>query len=180
MILIDKPKLKFLLAGRAVNIEVSSPRYTKGRVYSVGLRHSRTICRAEVLTILTLENGYELRLKHWTQDKAVYLAANPGAIRADYTSNPARAARERDGSPIEAVAGEDLKADPWLERVVKQARERDVERKRTQKLERPRAARIAALERAADAGDQQAKRHLFVIDQRISAAERQQPRKSAG
>ena len=32
MILIDKPKLKFLLAGRAVNIEVSSPKYTKGRV----------------------------------------------------------------------------------------------------------------------------------------------------
>ena len=132
MILLDKAKLKFLLAGRAIDVDV--PRaYDKRRIYSVGVRPKHAVCRAQILNATETADGWTLTIRQHTEDVPVFLAANPGAIRADYTTNPARAAREANGSPIEAV-----RDDAWIAKVAAAASSRDDRLRR----ERAHAARL--------------------------------------
>lgn len=65
MILIDKPRLKFLLAGREITLAIDPGQreYHKGRHYSVGIHHNRTICRAQVMRLRAGAEGVELTLK---------------------------------------------------------------------------------------------------------------------
>jgi hypothetical protein len=130
MIPVTAGTLKFILRGRAVRVEV--PReYRKGKVYSAGTGPKRR-CRVVVVDVARLEGGWELLVRHCSQPPVWYLAASPGAQRADYTSNPLRAAREANGSPIEAVeVGE-----RWLERRAAEASERDDARRRESAAER--------------------------------------------
>lgn len=93
MIIIDKPKLKFLLAGRAVQIEAGRE-YRKGRSYALGLSHKRSICRVEVLDVDgSDEMGWVLSVKLASTDTPRLLAADPAGMRSDYVSDPQKAAR---------------------------------------------------------------------------------------
>lgn len=124
MIVVDKPMLKFLLAGRAVDI--TAPReYKKGSIQHVGIRAKRPICRVEVLERWHDGQVWKLSVRQWTQDTPLYLAAT--FSRGDYTTVAAMAAREADGSPIEAVRG-----DGWFERATAAASERDDQLRREQ------------------------------------------------
>ena len=122
MIVVDRPKLKFLLAGRVITVDVSRE-YKKGRIYSVGVSATKkAICRVQVLETHNTGEGWRLSIGQWTQETPVYLSANPAGMRTDYTSNSFRAAKDPDGSPIEAVRGAD---EAWLAKVAKAAAERD-------------------------------------------------------
>lgn len=94
MILVDKPKLKFLLAGRVVLVGSSHGNYRKGRTYAVGTRANRTICRVEVVKVVATADGFDLSIRQATEDKPRLLARNPGAQRADYVSEPSAAAAD--------------------------------------------------------------------------------------
>jgi hypothetical protein len=121
MIVIDRPKLKFLLAGRAVNIDTPR-RYKPGRTYPAGT--NKTACRVQILETVQLNpRQWRLTIRQVRQEKPVYLAANPGAIRADYTENPAKAARNPDGAALEAVRGTDDTR--WLAKIAERNAERD-------------------------------------------------------
>lgn len=71
MIVIERPKLRFLMAGRAVDVEVPEPaRYRKGRVYALGVTHQNTTCRVEVMAVT--EAAIKVRLPQI--DKPLLLA----------------------------------------------------------------------------------------------------------
>src|SRR5580704_7632227 len=123
VILIEKSKLPFLLNGRVITVDSKRGAFHKGRTYAVGVSRGKTLCRVEILKITPSGDSYELQLRRAHDEKQIYLAASPGAIRADYTENPARAAREADGSPIAAVAGGAEAS--WLKKVAQVAAERD-------------------------------------------------------
>lgn len=132
MIVVDKPMLKFLQAGRSVDI--TAPReYRKGSIQHVGTRPKHPILRVVILDRWHDGDTWKLSVRHWTQDIPVYLAATFG--RGDYTTIAALAARERDGSPIEAVKRDD----GWLTRRAAASSERDDLLRRQQ----AHAARIA-------------------------------------
>lgn len=137
MIHVDKAILKFLLAGRAIDAHTDRE-LTVGRVYAVGEPGARKrTCNAEVTACTPAGDGFQLRLRMPAyREKPHYLTANPAASRADYTENPARAAREPDGSAVEAV---DV-GGKWLARVSAAAASRDDISRR----ERAHLARMAA------------------------------------
>lgn len=93
MIVLDRPKLKFLLAGRAITVDVTRT-YRKGRSYAVGTSHKRSVCRVQVLEIFELnDTTRRLTIKLSTEEKPRLLAANPAGMRSDYTNDPKRAAQ---------------------------------------------------------------------------------------
>jgi hypothetical protein len=102
VIIITKPKLRFLDAGRAITLTVARPRRV-GRDYPAGPRHGHPVTRVHVHACTQTPDGWELKLTQHRIDQAIYLAASPGSQHSDYTTNPARAAREPGGSPIEAA-----------------------------------------------------------------------------
>lgn len=86
MIIIDRPKLKFLMAGRVITIETANPgRYRKGRVYALGLNHQTTTCRVEITDIDP--DAIKVRLPQI--DTPILLAKNPqyGYVEID-PNNP--------------------------------------------------------------------------------------------
>lgn len=103
MIIIDKPKLKFLLAGRSLTITVPDRKrpYRAKRIYAVGLTHRRSVCHAEILGIEQTADGIRLQIRQASIDQPNLLAARS---EFGYTSKPHLAMR---GEP-EAVAGSQL------------------------------------------------------------------------
>jgi hypothetical protein len=118
MIELDSRKLRFLRAGRTV--ELDSPRsYATGKAITVQVHgEQRSRLRVQVLDAQKHEGAWRLRVQQYSREEVWYLTANPGAQRNDYTQNPARAAREPSGGLIEAVRGD-------LDRYAREALKRD-------------------------------------------------------
>jgi hypothetical protein len=102
VIIIDPRKLRFLRAGRTVTVTVVRP-YRVGRDYAAGARRGHAVLRVRIIDCEATSGGWALVVRQHTLEPAVYLAASPGVIRSDYTIRLDQAAREVDGSPIEAV-----------------------------------------------------------------------------
>jgi hypothetical protein len=82
VIVIDRAKVKFLLAGRALTVEDRDPeRYRRGRTYALGTSHRRSICRVEVLAV---EAG-QIKVRLARVDKPLLLARSSqyGYIEVD-------------------------------------------------------------------------------------------------
>ena len=87
MILIDKPKLKFLLAGRQIDVDVNRA-YRKGRVYAVGVRHNKpATCRVQILECKAQENGWTIRVQRLSGD-IVRLMTRNGYVEAPVELDP--------------------------------------------------------------------------------------------
>lgn len=107
MILIDAGRLKFLKAGRT--LELDSPhRYRIGRDYDVGVKRDHPILRVTVLSCdPSGGDRYALRIRQNALEPARYLTRSAANTRS-YTDRPSAAARDRSG-PLEAIPNEDLK-----------------------------------------------------------------------
>lgn len=158
MIVVDRPKLKFLLAGRKIIVEVGRE-YRKGRDYAVGTSWKRSVCRARVEVVEELEDGWRLTLAQVIEEKPRWFARQ--GVQADYTFEIAKAVLD-EPEPLDDVT---------LRRFAADASERDAERRqdaaRSAALLRP-STRLARLEREPGVS-----RELRVIGQRIERAERQ-------
>lgn len=88
MILIDKPRLKFLLAGREITVTVNPGRceFRRGRQYSIGIHHNKTICRAQLIKAHDVDQGLEMTLKLAEVDPFRLLGRTGG-----YVTDPALA-----------------------------------------------------------------------------------------
>ena len=170
MIVLDKPKLKFLKAGRSVTVIVPHDRYRKGRVYSVGLAHNRpATCTCTIKGVKVTATGFELEIVQNREDQPRFLARNPGAQRRDYVTRTADALPD-EPEPIDAA----LQA-----KYGKEARENDLARRSKQHDETPTVQQLQDLERRAAAGDSQAQRHLFMIKKHLSEAAERKSRDAA-
>ena len=111
MITVDKGKLKFLKAGRAVQVDVDRE-YRKGRAYKVRLEGSRTTkLPCVIVDSFRMNDGcWRLTIRQHVEEEQWFLAANPAGQRGDYTHDPHRAAR---GEP-EAV--DPRVVEKWAER----------------------------------------------------------------
>lgn len=105
MIVVEKAKLRFLLAGLPVPLEVSRE-YRKGRLYSFGMVGRRlSLGRVMVQEIVELEPGaWRITVLHAAEERPRLLAARLGGAGGDYTDRPDRAAQ---GEP-EALSDADL------------------------------------------------------------------------
>lgn len=168
MIVLDKPKLKFLLAGRSISVPVTTTRYRKGRTYSVGTAHNRpATCTATVTGITVTASGFELEIIQNREAEDRYLARySPRG----YTTKIAEALGREDAPCIDETT---------QARFSKEARERFEQDRERRQAERPRSNRISDLEARAAAGDDQARRHLFMIDKHLQSADRQLGRDAA-
>lgn len=100
MILIDKPKLKFLQAGRQVTITTSSTRtYRKGRSYAAGVKANHTLLRVFVIKAVPTDDGVELTICASAEDEIRLLGKNGG-----YVSDPAQALRREPEAVDRATA----------------------------------------------------------------------------
>ena len=119
VIIIDRPKLRFLLAGRTIQIDQART-YHKGRTYPLGVSTRSAICRVVVIDIEPLDpgqSGWRVTIKRAAIDDPPLYLARPGCA-AHPTPNPASAARDSTGA-IEA-------ADPaFMARASRLAAERD-------------------------------------------------------
>ena len=98
MIIIDRPKLRFLLAGRTIQIDETRS-YRKGRVYPLGVSRRSAVCRIVVVDLEPLESGWRVTIKRAAVDEPpMFLARDPAGMRRDYTPNPAKAARDSTGA----------------------------------------------------------------------------------
>lgn len=142
MIIVDRNHLKFLLSGRTIRVKV--PReYRKGRSYNAGTNTKKAVVRVEIIDIYRDTGHWELLIRQSAEEVVYYLSANPAGSRADYTTNPARAARNPDGVALQADAqdtGDRIVAAQWLQKIANEASERDDQRRREQAHQ----ARIAA------------------------------------
>ena len=160
MIVISRERLKFLLAGRELDVvldRMPARPYKRGRVYAVGLTHRKTTCHAEILSVTDSPDFVALRLRiaPAASDRPRMLARKSG-----YTEL---------SDPLDA--GEALSVAD-LEQYARENGTRFIEDREAERGAMPLADRLKDLERRAAAGDQQAKRHLFVIRQRVEAAEK--------
>ena len=145
MIAIDKPKLKFLDAGRTLTVEHPDPqRYHRGRNYQLRILEHRTIRRrVEILEIHAA--GITIRLARY-YDPPRLLAARS---QYGYTDNPAQALRDEP----EAISPDDLN------RLAQQAQHRFAQQ-RADELEAQRARSIAIRLKQAAGRDPAAYKHL--------------------
>jgi len=134
MIIVDRRRLRFLQAGRVITVDVQR-RYKTGRDHDCGARAEHVVCRVHVLSCTRGERGYTLELKR-AQPKPIYLAANPAAQRGDYTTNPARAARDETGA-IEAVISTRRASEIY-------ARDDELRRERAKERQKTRTSRYSA------------------------------------
>ena len=134
MIIIDRPKLRFLLAGRTIQIDETRS-YRKGRVYPLGVSRRSAVCRIVVVDLEPLESGWRVTIKRAAVDEPpMFLARDPAGMRRDYTPNPAKAARDSTGA-IEV-------ADPaFVARASRVAAERDDALRRERAANRPKSRR---------------------------------------
>lgn len=83
MIVVDRRKMKFLLAGRELEVTMDAqPKrpYRVHHVYAVGITGKRGTCHAEVLEVTVLEEGVRLRIRHAPggADRTRFLARKSG------------------------------------------------------------------------------------------------------
>lgn len=93
LIVVEKPKLKFLLAGRPIQVDVRRE-YRKGRIYAIALPDRRSsVCRAMILDALETDLGiWRVTIRHAAEDRPRLLAARLGGPQGDYTDRLDRAA----------------------------------------------------------------------------------------
>ena len=146
MIIVSKTKLKFLIAGRTYDIPVPNPhQYRLGRDYAISTSHRKPHThRVQILQV----NQTTIRIRLATIREPVRLLARYSQY--GYTNTPSRAMRHEP----EAVPASDIER---LARTTHDRREAEI----------PLADRLQALERRAAGGDRQAKRDLFVVQQRL-------------
>lgn len=168
MIVVDKPKLKFLLAGRSITVTVHHDRFRRGRTYAVGTAHNKPAsCSATIVGIKVTASGRELEIIQNRDSQDLYMARySPHG----YTTKLGQALGHEDAPVIE----EAIQA-----RYSREARQRDEERGRIMFDETPTAQQVADLERRAAAGDRQAERHLFMIRKHLKEASKQKSRDAA-
>jgi hypothetical protein len=165
MIIIDKPKLKFLLAGRAITITVRTGDYRKGRIYAVGLAHNRpATCKATIEDIKPLEHGFQLRIVQNREAPERYLARS---MARGYTYRPEQAIPDEGAT---ALSLEDL------ERISSAGRARFEQERSERTSTQTHEERLTDLLARAAAGDRQAQRHLFMIEKHLREAEQRQSR----
>lgn len=89
MIIVDSQKLRFLLAGRPLTVEVHRE-YRKGRDYAVGKTFRKATCRAVVTDIERVgAKTWRITIKYQLEDKPVWLAKKNA--RCDYTQEKSKA-----------------------------------------------------------------------------------------
>lgn len=104
MIVLDKPKLKFLLAGRTITVTVNHERFRKGRTYSVSTAYNKPAsCTATVVGIKVTSSGRELEIIQNREASERYLARS---VARGYTTRPEEAIRDEGAT---ALTREDLK-----------------------------------------------------------------------
>lgn len=87
MILIEKGQLRFLLAGRPIEVDVTRE-HRKHRAYAVGIRHNRTLCHIEVTAIEKLPAGWKLTIRKLTGDQVRLFSRSGGYVTAPVEANP--------------------------------------------------------------------------------------------
>lgn len=90
MIVVSKANLRFLLAGRAIEVDV--PReYRRGRSYALGTRHNRTVCRVQILACRQLADGWRVTVRQMSGDEVRLLArsGSRGYVTAPVEADPA-------------------------------------------------------------------------------------------
>ena len=86
VILIEKPKLRFLDAGRALTIPHPAPhRYKRDRTYALGTTHNRTVRRVEILEVRL--DAIRIRIAPYREPPRLLAARS----QYGYTDNPAQA-----------------------------------------------------------------------------------------
>lgn len=172
MIVVDKPKLKFLLAGRTITVTVNSDRYKRGHSYSVSTAHSKAaICRVVVVArtvIATGDGAFELAIRQDRTDEPLLLALNPAGQGRDYVSvHEPHALQEPE--PVDAASREKMSAEAH-QRFTSQRATRPEERE-TMKLHE----RLRDLEARYAAGEASLGPDLRVVRQRLQALRRLNP-----
>jgi hypothetical protein len=85
MIVLARAKVRFLMAGRTLDIEVKSPgRYTRGRTYALGADQRTTICRVEIID--TTDTSLKVRLARTDQPRLLR-PSRTAARLGDYTDD---------------------------------------------------------------------------------------------
>jgi hypothetical protein len=163
LIVVDKPKLKFLLSGRTITVTVPHDRFRKGRSYSVSTAYNKAAsCSATVVGIKVTASGRELQIIQNREAPERYLARS---LARGYTNNPAEAVQD-EGST--ALSTEDLKH-------LAGANQRRFEREQRDEIARQHARSISAkLRDALTREDAQAirglRRELDALARRFEAA----------
>jgi hypothetical protein len=87
MIIVEKPKLRFLLAGRPIDIHVEHE-YRRGRTYAVGVRHNHpATCRVAIIHCHPLDTGWTIRIQRLSGD-IVRLMTRSGYVEAPVELDP--------------------------------------------------------------------------------------------
>ena len=131
MIELEPGVYRFLLRGRVVRIQASRGQRV-GRILKAGVKDRKATVQVAILESKRKNGAYEIAIKLHAPEQVFYLAANPGASRSDYVTNPSRAAREANGTAIEAVGLGD-----FLEQRAREAYERDSELRRQRSAQKP-------------------------------------------
>ena len=93
MIELEPGLYRFLLRGRVVRIQASRGQRV-GRILKAGVKDRKATAQVAILESKRKNDLYEIAIKLHAPEQVFYLAANPGASRSDYVTNPSRAARE--------------------------------------------------------------------------------------
>ena len=121
MIVIEKQKLRFLLAGHPLTITgINTTRYRRGRTYALGITHKHSICRVEIIELQPTSETMRVRLANIDPPRLLAARSEYG-----YTDDPAKA---MNGEP-EAVPYHDL------ERYTEQAQEQHADRRQQRPLD---------------------------------------------
>jgi hypothetical protein len=168
LIVLDKPKLKFLLAGRTITVTVPHDRFRRGRSYSVSTAYNKPAsCTATVVGIRVTASGRELDIIQNRDQPDEYMARySPKG----YTSRLADALGREDAPVLDRAT---------QARYSKDAREADLARASMKHDETPTVQQLVDLERRAAAGDGQAQRHLFMIKKHLTEAAERKSRDAA-
>jgi hypothetical protein len=163
LIVLDKPKLKFLLAGRTITVTVNHDRHRKGRSYSVSTAHNKpATCTATVVGIRVTSSGREIDIKQNREAPERYLARS---LARGYTTRPEEAIQDEGAT---ALTKEDLKS-------LTGAAQRRFDRQQRDEINRQQARSIHAKLRDALKRDDSAailalRRELTIIARRVEAA----------
>jgi hypothetical protein len=163
LIVLDKPKLRFLLAGRTITVTVNHDRHRKGRSYSVSTAYNRPAsCTATVIGIRVTASGRELQIIQSREAPERYLARS---LARGYTTRPEDAIQDEGAT---ALSREDLKS-------LAGAAQRRFDREQRDEINRQQARSIhAKLRDALKRDDATAilalRRELTIIARRVEAA----------
>lgn len=171
MIVVDRPKLRFLLNGRQIQVDVKRDAYKKGRDYAVGTSHKRSVCRARILEVVEIETGWRLTIQREGGDEVRLMArsVSRGVVTAPVEADPDDPDVLRGG-----LRDEPELVDEGTQREFSAtAFARDAERRRERVRERearPLHERVAELERLHEDGTVDVSRQLAPIRRAVGKA----------